>query len=131
MTSESEQVVAHVVLKPASGREITGESTIRADTLQEFAPDPGDATAVARALADASFQMGPTVGIGMSMTGPRSLFEQYFGVRVEAADRGGWVSVDASGEATRELPVDALPEPVARRVHAVTFEEPAELVSLP
>ena len=131
MTDESEQVVAHVVLKPASGREITGDSMIRADTLEEFAPDPGDASLVARVLADASFEVGPTVGIGMSVTGPRSLFESYFGTRVEAADEGGWVAVHVSGAATRELPIDELPEPVAQRVHAVTFEEPAETVTLP
>ena len=59
-----EQVVALVVLRPASGREITGESIIRADTLEEFAPDPGDASLVARVLADAGSRLGRSSASG-------------------------------------------------------------------
>jgi hypothetical protein len=122
VTDESDTIVALVVLRPGSGRAITGESEITAETLPEFAPDPGDAEAVTRALAGAGFDVGPVVGIAMSVTASRSRFEEFFGTEVADADDGGLVV--AGGD--RELPLDALPEDVRRLVHAVTFEPPAE-----
>ncbi len=118
------EIVAMVVLAPASGRAITGESEITAETLHEFAPDPADADHVARVLAGAGFAVGPPVGIAMSISGPRAVFEAFFGVPVADAEEGGWL---ASGE-RRELPV---PAELAGRVQAVTFEPPAEAVTLP
>jgi hypothetical protein len=127
-TAKGEPTVAQVVLKPRSGREITGQSIIRADNLEDYVPDPSDADTVAGTLADAGFEVGPVGGIAMSVAGPRSLFERYFGTKVEPSDEGGWVAVDRSGAATRELPLNALPDPVAQRVHAITFEPPVEVV---
>jgi hypothetical protein len=118
VSSARDELVALAVLKPASGRAISGESRITAETLQEFAPDPADADAVARALARAGFRVGPLVGIGMSVTGPRATFERYCGVRLRAAD----------DDTARELPV---PDELADRVHALTFEPPAEAVTAP
>ena len=123
---EQEAVVAQVVLKPASGREITGDSIITADTLPSYLPSPEDASIVARELAGAGFDVGPLMGIGMTISGPRALFEDCFGTEVTESAEGGWV---ATGAATRELPTDSLPEAVATRVHAVTFEPPAEAVT--
>ena len=113
------------VLKPASGREITGDSRITAETLHEFAPDPADVDVVARALARAGFRVGPLVGIAMSLAGSREAFEAYFGVPVRAADEGGWVAGEGG---PRELPV---PAELADRLHAITFEPPAEAVTAP
>jgi len=125
---ENETVVASVVLKPASGRQLTGESIITARTLREFAPDPRDAEAVARAFAAEGFDVGPVGGIGMAVSGSRRLFETYFDTAVEEAEDGGWIAVKGPGPPARELPLTALPEQVAQRVHAVTFEPPAEAV---
>ena len=130
-TGQSETVVAQVVLKPASGLEITGYAPITSETLPQYLPDPGDADAVARVLAAAGFEVGPVAGIGMSAAGPLSLFEEYFGAKVERDDTGGWVAVGSSGAPSRELPVDALPDSVSSRVHAVSFEEPVEPVVTP
>jgi hypothetical protein len=112
------ELVALVVMTPASGRAITGAGEITAETLAEFAPDPGDVEGVTRVLAGAGFTVGPLVGIAMSISGRRETFEQFFGVTVEDAEEGGW---EAGG--ARELPV---PPALGDRVHAVTFEPPAE-----
>jgi hypothetical protein len=117
-----DDIVAMVVLEPASGRAISGRSQITAETLQEFAPEPADAEAVTRALAQAGFRVGPLVGIAMSLAGAPATFERYFGVPVRPAEEGGWV---AGEHGARELPV---PAELADRVHAVTFEPPAEAV---
>jgi hypothetical protein len=120
-------VVALVVLRPASGRAITGASEITAETLGEYEPDPSDAEAVAAALADERFEVGPLVGIAMSIAAPRRRFEEVFGVKLTKADDGGWRVVGEDSAGTRELPVDRLPAAVAQGVHAVDFEPPAEL----
>jgi hypothetical protein len=125
VAGEPEDIVAMAVLRPASGRAITGRSQITAETLGQFAPDPGDVDAVTDALARAGFRVGPLVGVAMSLAGPPAAFERYFGVRVRPAEDGGWV---AGEDGTRELPV---PAELAGRVHAVTFEPPAEAVTGP
>ena len=123
MAGAPDDIVAMAVLEPASGRAITGGSQITAETLAEFAPDPGDVEAVTHALTRAGFRVGPLVGIAMSLAGPPATFERYFGVPVRPAQGGGW----AAGEGdTRELPV---PAELADRVHAITFEPPAEAVA--
>lgn len=127
MAGEEATTVALVVLRPGSGRAITGDSVITATTLHEFAPGPGQAEAVARRFADAGFDVGPLVGIAMSVAASRGRFEQVFGVRVEGAEGGGWI---AAGRG-RELPLDGLPDALREGVHAVTFEPPAETVELP
>ena len=120
MTRPAGDIVAMVVLAPASGRAITGEIT--AETLAQFAPDPGDAEHVAGVLAGAGFAVGPLVGISMSISGPRATFERVFGITVDDAAEGGWEAAGA-----RELPV---PDALASRVRAITFEPPAEAVTL-
>jgi hypothetical protein len=125
VNGQREEIVAVVVLKPASGRTITGAPDITAETLHEFAPDPGDVDAVSRTLTLAGFRVGPMVGVGMSVAGPRTAFEAYFRVQVREAEEGGWV---AGAGGPRELPV---PAELADRVHAVTFEPPAEAVTGP
>lgn len=127
-TNELEEIVALVVLRPGSGRKITGESLITTDTLRHYLPDPRDAVSVGRTLTDAGFQVGSVVGVGMSLTGSRALFERFFAMTVREADDGGWVAVDRTGETTRELPLVALPPALSQRVQAVCFEPPAELV---
>jgi hypothetical protein len=124
MRAGDEPVVAQVVLKPHSGQEITGDSILTQETLHEFLPDRADAETVARSLADAGFDVGPLVGIAMSITGPRLLFERYFHTSVSASEEGGWVA--GHHQARRELPPDSLPRPLAERVHAIVFEPPTE-----
>jgi hypothetical protein len=119
----NEELVAMVVLAPASGRPITGATTITAETLHEYAPNPGDVEAVTQVLAEAGFSVGPLVGIAMSISGSRERFASFFGVAVDDAESGGW---EAGG--ARELPV---PAALAGRVHAITFEPPAEAVTGP
>jgi hypothetical protein len=124
----AEALVAQVILRPASGRRITGESIITAETLPLYAPDPDSASAAAGAFAGAGFEVGPLAGVGFSVSGPRDLFERFFQADIVAHDDGGWAVVDPDGSAHRELPLDALPSTLAQRVQAITFEVPAEMV---
>ena len=112
--------MATVVMRPASGRSLEDAPPITAESLDALRPDPAAVEAVARTLREAGFEVGPLVGIAMAVSGPREAFEAYFGTGVETAAAGGW-----SAQGARELPV---PGALADRVHAVTFEPPAEPV---
>jgi hypothetical protein len=125
--NREQPVTALVLLRPGSGREITGSSPITAETLQDYLPDPDEAADVARRLRDTGFEVGPVGGISMAVTGPAALFEEFFGTKVAPAPDGGWVFVDSGGATSREVPMSSVPPEVATRVHAVTFEPPAEL----
>ena len=120
-------MVALVVLRPASGRAITGGAEITAETLAQYAPDPTDAAVVTAALVEEGFDVGPLVGIAMSLAGPRRRFEEVFGVRLTEAEDGGWRVEGADAPRMRRLPADRLGPEVARRVHAIELEPPAEL----
>ena len=131
MTDEpdrEEAVTALVLLRPASGEEITGRTPITADTLARYAPDPDDADRVARGFRDAGFEVGPLGGISMAVTAPLAQFEEFFGTTVARAPDGGWVTADETAGGERELPLSGLPSDLAARVAAVAFDEPAEPV---
>jgi hypothetical protein len=128
VTHDPDEVAALVLLKPASGREITGESKITAATLREFAPDPSDAAAAGRALAEAGFEVGPVLGIAMRVKGRTGSSRSTSTRACHQLTRGGWVAVDANGTTSRELPVSKVPDALATRIHAATFEPPAETV---
>lgn len=127
MTDEPDHttmVTALMLLRPASGEPITGETVITAESLARYAPDHDEAGVVAGRMREAGFRVGPLVGIAMTVTAPRTLFEAFFRTSVVEEDDGGW-TVAGGG---RELPLSSLPPGLAGRILAVTFDEPAEPV---
>ena len=84
--------MAQVILRPASGQRITGESVITAETLYLYAPRPESAATASRAFSDAGFEVGPVAGVGFSLSGSRELFSRFFQVEVADAAEGGWAS---------------------------------------
>ncbi len=86
---------------------------ITAATLAANQP-PKEAVEAARKLfRKAGFEPGPYVGISFSILGSRSLFEQFFGTRLDKLQ--GY-----------ELPLDSLPKEVAALIEAVTFTPPPD-----
>jgi hypothetical protein len=123
-----ESLVVQVILRPASGRRITGETRITAENFGDYAPSRDDAAVVARVLADAGFDIGPFVGISMSATALAQVIESFFDTRVITSPTDGSYAVWANGEQRRELPLHSLPRSLVDRLEAVTFEPPAEIV---
>jgi hypothetical protein len=119
-------ISALVVLRPGSGRELTGATAITAANLADYLPDPDDVKLVRDAFARAGFKVGDPVGIAFSVDAPRSRFERFFATTVGPAEEGGFGAFEG-GTGQRELPLSALPPPVRERVVAATFEPPAEL----
>ena len=112
---EEPTLSAQVLLKPESGRELTGESAITTETLGQYQPSPEAAERVRKRYARAGFEVGPLVGISFSITAPASAFEKVFKTRIREAGKGDL-----------ELPKKALPRELAEDVAAVTFTPPPD-----
>lgn len=105
-------VSAQVLLKPASGVR-PADAEITARNIAALAPAGDDVDAVVAAFSKAGLEIGAVVGLGFSITGPRSTFDRVFGTQ-------------SAGESPGELPLDRLPARVRRGVSAVTFPPPPD-----
>ncbi len=119
-------ITAQVLLRPASGRALTSESMITAETIDQYRPAPEDVNDAVAAFRAAGFDTGHPVGIGFALIGPRSTFERFFRTEVREVEGGGYGAFEGD-VGHRELPLSGLPPDLARRVVAVTFEPPATL----
>jgi len=84
---------------------------ITAANLAANQPPPEAVEAARKLFREAGFQVGPYVGISFSISGPPSLFESFFGTRLDKLK-------------SYELPLRVLPKEVADRIEAVTFTPP-------
>ena len=120
-----EPATALVLVRSASGAQLTPETRITVENVADHAPAPDAVDAVRGALQRAGFELGPLVGIGFAITGPPDAYERTFGVRVVAAPDGGW-GVEHHSAVVRELPMTKVVPDLARHLVSVTFEPPAQ-----
>lgn len=99
------EISAQVVLR--------AKGPITAATLAANQPPNETVETVQKLFSEAGFKLGPYVGISFSISGPRSLFEKFFGTRLDKVQ--GY-----------ELPLDSLPKKVAALIQAVTFTPPPD-----
>ena len=123
-------VVAHVLVRPASGRRITGDTRITADTLDLYRPRDDDVRTVAGQLAGAGFAVTHPPGIAITIVGAVELFQHFFHAEL-VEHRPGDLRVSGDVPDPYELPLDAVPRPIADLIESVTLEPPAELVTEP
>lgn len=127
MSLPKEQVVsAQVILRSASGKVISSETIITAETIKDYVPAVEAVTRATAAFAAAGFEVGPMVGISFAITAPVSLFEQQFQTQLRLAEAGGVEAVKADGSGSYELPLAALPSSLANLVTAVAFSPPPD-----
>lgn len=126
---DSTDVVALVIIRPASKRRGEEETAppISTENLRDVRPAPDDVEVVSAALRRRGFTVGPLVGIAMSISGSKALFETVFATTVAPSAEGGWVVRDERGQDSRELPLEALEPSVRQRIGSVVFEPPADL----
>lgn len=127
MSLDKQEVVsAQVVLRPASGKRLTGEAHITADNLSEYLPSPQAVTRVRDAFAADGFQAGAVGGNSFAITAPVHTFERVFQTTLRRGERGEVQAVRADGSTAYELPLEALPRSVADLVEAITFTPPPD-----
>lgn len=117
-------MVAQVVLLPAGGRAIAGDDRITRANLAEYVPGAGSAHACTEWFRQHRFEVGPVVGISMSIAGPPERFAASFGsaIRID----GDEVFFVVDDIVSRELPGQSLPAGLRNLVHTIVFEPPAE-----
>ncbi|MFE2213453.1 hypothetical protein ACFW93_16035 [Streptomyces canus] len=86
---------------------------LTADRVHHLVPSPDVVRTVSQWFTSRGFEVGDAVGISFALTGPRSLFDDTFGLS-EGAPR------------PEALGVDALPLEVARHIREITFTAPPE-----
>jgi hypothetical protein len=119
-----EVVSAQVVLRPARGTLIRGDTRITADNISEFAPAPEAAASAADEFRSKGFQVGPLVGVSFSITGTVASFEKFFGVRLRRAGRGGILFVLEGDYSKLEISDQDLPGHLRKSVQAISFSLP-------
>jgi hypothetical protein len=126
MPKPKQKLSAIVLLRPASGRRISGDAQITSATLPEYLPAK-DAAQKARAhFQQQGFEVSELAAISFNITASREQFEDQFGAAIDVAK--GYPRVRLGNDQfAYELPLDRLPAPLAAIVEAVTFEEPAEV----
>jgi hypothetical protein len=126
--ADPEMLSAQVVLRSASGAPFRPDAPITAANIGEHAPAPEDAAIAKQRFRLAGFAVGEVGGISFSISGPRTLFEEFFSTPLEVDERG---AVSGAGSAAPaggfELPLDPLPRELVGLVVAVVFSPPADL----
>lgn len=113
MTKPSDtRLSAQVLLKTASG-EAPQDADLTSARLASVVPPASVVAAITRSLASAGFEVGPFVGLSVSIAGPRSLFESVFGLTA-AELKGG------------EIPLRRLPADIRSGVAAIVFPPPPD-----
>lgn len=126
MPKPKQKLSAIVLLRPASGRRITGQSQITSATLPEYLPAKDSAQKARAYFQQQGFDVSELAAISFNITAGLEQFEKQFGAAIDLAEGYPRVKL-GKGKFAYELPLDRLPEPLAGIVEAVTFEEPAEV----
>lgn len=124
--SKESIVSAQVILRPASGRGISGEVVISASNVAEFAPSPSAVSSVAAEFRSKGFDVGPVVGVSFSVTGTIRTFEECFGMRIRLGKDHAYEFVAKNKAVGHELSGERLPEVLRKSVHAVAFPLPPD-----
>ena len=119
-------MAALVILRSASGDAPAGFDRITAANVAEYLPAECDVDAARTFFRDAGFTVGPIVGAAFSIEAAKPDFEQFFSVRLTVGS-GGVAIAASNGAGGRELPLDAIPDPVCSKLVTVTFETPADI----
>jgi subtilase family serine protease len=127
MSPKKEDIIsAQVVLRPASGKSVTGQEAITSDNVRDYMPSPESFQAVASEFAAAGFEVSAAGPTGFSITAPASTFEKFFNTRLKSTESGGVESVGKDKSTGYELPLRGLPKGLSHHIEAVTFTPPPD-----
>jgi hypothetical protein len=126
MPQPKQKLSAIVLLRPASGRRITGDAQITSASLPEYLPAKDSAQQARAHFQQHGFEVSELAAISFNITAGLEQFEEQFGAAIDLAK--GYPRVRLGKEKfAYELPLDRLPASLTGIVEAVTFEEPAEV----
>jgi hypothetical protein len=118
----NEIISAQVMLRPASGVEISPDAQITSKNLHEFAPHPNAYRTASDTFRSLDFETGPLVGVSFSITASVDTFIRVFKADLQRNSKGGIES--KGGELI--LPLNHIPENARKTIQVVTFIEPPD-----
>lgn len=126
MSQQKQKLSAIVLLRPATGRRITGKTQITSANLPEYLPAKDSAQRARVHFQQQGFDVSQLAAISFNITGDKEQFEKQFGGAIDIAK--GYPRVRLGKDKfAYQLPLDRLPASISEIVEAVTFEEPADL----
>jgi hypothetical protein len=129
MPGPSPVVVAQVLLRSATGAYPGVDVPIRADTVEQCRPAPGDALRVAGYFRESGFDVSIPHEQTVTVVGSAEGFERCFNVRLAYEPSGSYSVRTASGrrrtDATK-FPLGSLPVALRKLVAAVSVDTGAE-----
>jgi hypothetical protein len=118
----NEIISAQVMLRPASGVEISPDAQITSKNVHEFAPHPNAYRTASDTFRSLAFETGPLVGVSFSITASVDTFIRVFKADLQRNSKGGIES--KGGELI--LPLNHIPENARKTIQVVTFIEPPD-----
>lgn len=115
----NEIISAQVMLRPASGVEISPDAQITSKNLDEFAPHPHAYRIASGTFRSFDFEIGPLVGFTFSITASVDTFIRVFKVDLQRNAKGG---IESNG-GDLKLPLNHIPENARKAIQVVTFIE--------
>jgi hypothetical protein len=126
MTGEAPLVVARALLRSARGERPGIDVPISAENVARLAPAPQAVEAVANDFLRAGFDILGKPGVTIGISGPKELFERYFGIElvlltdqtysVRSSQRSGR-SIDPT-----EIPLESLPQRSRQLISQIALE---------
>ena len=122
---KANMISAQVILRPASGKSVTGQDAITSENIRDFMPSTETFTAAAQGFQSAGFDVSAEGPTGFSITAPAATFEKVFKTRLRSDD-GGVRSVKKDESEDFELSLRSLPRELSRYVEAISFTPPPD-----
>ena len=115
----NEIISAQVMLRPASGVEISPDTQITSENLDKFTPHPNAYRIASDTFRSFDFEVGPLVGFSFSITGTVDTFMRVFKVDLQ---RNAKSEIESSG-GNLKLPLSHIPENTRKTIQVVTLSE--------
>lgn len=127
MSPKKEKIIsAQVILRPESGKSVTGQEAITSENIRDYLPSPESFQAAAQSFAAAGFEVSAAGPTGFSITAPASTFEKVFNTKVRSQEGGGVKAMRQDESEDYELPLRGLSKEMSQHIEAVTFTPPPD-----
>ena len=117
-------ISAQVVVLGRNREEMEGNTEITSENVSQYSTDEKTINELKRIFRDGGFDTGPALGISLSITASRQVFEKFLEVEIYNEEDGIYGFILKGKKAGIELKNEFLPEIIRDRVESITFSSP-------
>jgi hypothetical protein len=119
-------ISAQVILVGRNQNKIGGQTDITSDNISDYSPNENTISELNKIFSDKGFEVGGMVGISISVTAPREVFEEFLEVKIYKEKDGSFGFVSKGKKLGRELKNKFLPGIIKDKVLTITFTKPPD-----